>query len=115
MAVAGVAGEALALFGLGSWLAYGSLTLTPANTDIAQGSTAYFLTVGVVVAALAHFLHRRRGWAAGPAVLVQLIGVLMALTMLREGFLLGGLPTLAVTVVTLAALVSPKGREALGR
>jgi hypothetical protein len=110
-----VAAEGLALFGFGCWLGYETLTSTTGNTDIAHGTTAYFMVLGLLVLGVSAALARRHGWAAGPSIFCQLLAFPIAWYMLTAGFWLGAVPLAVVAVVVLVSLISPATREVLGR
>ena len=111
LATAGVVLEAAALLGFALWLGVETLVETPDNLDVAQGSTAYFVVIGLLVALVATGLVRGWSWAAGAGLFLQLLALPMAWYMARAGFWLGAVPLAAVALVSLAGLVSERARE----
>lgn len=107
--------EAAALLGVAAWQEAGLLAGEAARPDVATGTAAYFLLVGVAVAALAFFLARRARWAFGPAVFVQLLAGLLAGTMASAGLWVGALVLGGLAVLGLVVLLAPSGRAAFGR
>lgn len=85
------------------------------NRDVALGSTAYFLTVGMLVLLVAAGLWTRRRWLYGAAVFIELIALGLTWEMLTERFWVGAVLTGSTAIAALAALLSKNGRAAFGR
>lgn len=115
MAAAVVLVEGLALLGFGAWLGVELLVSEPSNREVASGSAVYFLVLGALVLLLAWSLWRRTGWSHGAAVFVQILALPLAWTMLRAGTWWLAVPTAALAVAALVALLRPGTRSALGR
>lgn len=110
-----VAVEALAMVGVAAWQESGVLAGRAVRVDVATGTAAYFLVVGLAVAVLAVLVWRGVRGAFGPAVFLQLIGLLLAGTMVAAGWWLGAVLLAGLALGTLVVLLSPSGREAFGR
>jgi hypothetical protein len=115
MAAVVVGIEALAMLGVAVWQETGVLGGQAAQPDVAVGTAAYFLLVGAVVAVVAAFLWRAARWAFGPAVFLQLLGLLLAGTMASAGLWTGALALGVLVAIGLVVLLSPAGRAAFGR
>jgi len=85
------------------------------NRNVAVGSTAYFLTLAVLILLLAVGLWMRRRWLYGAAVFTELIALGLTWEMLSERFWLGALLLGTTAIAALAALLSRPGRAAFGR
>jgi hypothetical protein len=107
--------EALAMLGVAAWQESGALRGGADNPQVAQGSAAYFLVFGLVVAAFAVAAWRGARWVFGPAVFLQVLALPMAVSMASEGFWLGAVLLGGLAVLALVALLAPSGRAAFGR
>ncbi len=107
--------EGVALTGFGAWLAYETVVAKASNERVATGSAVYFLVLGPLVLLVAAALWRRRGWASGAALFVQLLAVPVAVSMWQEGFVAGAVPLLAAAAAAAFGLLQPTTRHALGR
>jgi hypothetical protein len=110
-----VAVEAVAMVGVAVWQESGVLAGQAVRVDVATGTAAYFLVVGIAVAVLAVLVWRGVRGAFGPAVFLQLIGLLLAGTMVAAGWWLGAVVLAGLALGALVVLLSPSGREAFGR
>ncbi len=107
--------EALAMLAVAVWQEGGVLRGDAVTPQVAQGSAAYFLVFGLVVAGFAVAAWRGARWVFGPAVFLQVLALPIAVSMATEGLwwgaaLLGGLAAASVVV-----LLAPSGRAAFGR
>lgn len=85
------------------------------NRDVAVGSMAYFLTLGVLILLIAAGLWTQRRWLYGAAVFIELIALGLTWEMLTERFWIGAVLTGGTAIAALAALFSRNGRAAFGR
>jgi hypothetical protein len=115
VATAVVAAEGLALLGFGLWLGVELVVSEPSNRDVGSGSAVYFVVLGALVLLLAWSLWRRSGWSHGGSVFAQVLALPIAWTMLRAGSWELAVPTAALAVAALVALLQPATRTALGR
>lgn len=115
MACAVTSAEAVLLLGLGAWLVYENLVETPSNAAVAQGSAGYFVVLGLLALLPAAGLWRRRGWAYGAGVFLNLLALPLAWYMLRGGQPLAGLLLAAGAAGALAGLFSRPVRAVFGR
>ena len=115
LATAVVLVQGLALVGFGAWLGVELLVAEPSNRSVATGSTAYFLLLGALVLGLVWALWRRRSWSHGAAVFLQVLALPLAWTMATADNWLLAVPTAALAITGLVALLRPDTRAALGR
>jgi hypothetical protein len=113
--VAAVLLEGLALLGVGAWQVAGIVSEGFDDDGVALGSSVYFLLVGGLVLGLLVPVVRRRSWAYGAALFLQVLGLPLAATMAGEGFWVGAVPLGLVALAAAWALVSAPGRAAFGR
>lgn len=85
------------------------------NRNVAVGTTAYFLTLAVLVLLIALGLWAQRRWLYGAAVFIELIALGLTWEMLTERFWLGAILTGGTAIVALVTLFSRTGRAAFGR
>src|SRR5262245_57773841 len=76
--------------------------------------TAYAAIMAIVCAGLGMALRRRRAWARGPAIVLQLLLVPISYYMITGGIPLIGVPVLVVGLVGAGSLLAPATRVALG-
>ena len=107
--------EAVAMVGVAVWQESGVLAGQATRVDVATGTAAYFLVVGLAVAVLAVLVWRGARGAFGPAVFLQLVALLLAGTMVAAGWWVGAVLMAGVALAALVVLLSPRGREAFGR
>jgi hypothetical protein len=102
----------------------GLLTLFLVYADFAAERTTASTAIGTTVFAalftglLGWFtwsLFRRRAWARGPAIVLQLLLVPIGVTMLTGGLPVVGIPTVVVGLVGAGTLMAPTTRAALDR
>lgn len=85
------------------------------NTDVATGSALYFLVLGAMLVVVAVAVWRRRSWAYGPTVFIQLLALPMTFYMLQADFWIGAVLVGGSAMLCLGSLLSRPGREAFGR
>jgi hypothetical protein len=110
-----LAGETVVLLAVLVFLLYQDVT---GAADTAQGAAAVTLYTAlfvVVLGGLAWALHRRRRWARGPAIVVQMLLIPIGFTMAASGLPALGVPVLVIGLVGAGTLLAPATREAMGR
>jgi hypothetical protein len=93
---------------------YAAVTEAAHSLGTALSTVAVPLGLTVLLALLAWQLHRRRSWARGVAIVLQLLMVLTGYTLITSGLPWLGVPVMAVALVGAALLLAPSSREALG-
>jgi peptidoglycan/LPS O-acetylase OafA/YrhL len=93
---------------------YAAFTQTASSLGTALSTVAIPLGLTVLLALLAWQLHRRRSWARGAAIVLQLVMVLTGSTLVTSGLPWFGVPAVAVALAGAALLLAPSSREALG-
>lgn len=106
--------ETVALAVLVGVLAYADLTATAQSARGAVASTMFAAALTAVLATLTVALHRRRRWARGPAIVLQLLLLPIGFTMVTGGAAWLGVPVLICGVAGAASLLAPATRTALG-
>jgi hypothetical protein len=108
-----LAAEAAALFLLVIFLAYEGLTATAGSAPGALAVTLYAALMAALMGGLGWMLWRRRAWARGPAIVLQLLLVPIGYTMV-SGRLWLGLVVMAVGLCGAGTLLAPATRASLG-
>jgi hypothetical protein len=93
---------------------YAAFTETARSLGTALSTIAVALGLTILLALLAWQLLRRRSWARGAAIVLQLIMVLTGYTLISSGLPWLGVPVMAVAATGAALLLAPSSREALG-
>jgi len=117
-----LAGEAVAVAALAGAAGYGALNGAAgygalngaAASRSGWGVTAFAAAIAALLGALAWALLRRRGWARGPSVVLELMLLPIGYYMIRAGHPWFGVPVLLIGLVGAGLLVAPTTREALG-
>jgi hypothetical protein len=83
---------------------------------LATGLSTVAVPLGltVLLGLLAWQLNRRRSWARGAAVVLQLLIVLSGATLITSGLAWAGVPVILVALAGAVLLLAPSSREALG-
>jgi hypothetical protein len=105
--------ETVALAALVAFLLYADLTAPADNVRGAVGVTLYPAVIAAVLGFLTLSLHRRRAWARGPAVVLNLLMLPIGYSLTVGGLPWLGLPVMAVGVCGAGLLVAPSTRAAL--
>lgn len=113
-AVALVLGEAVAGIAITAYLVVEDVTADASDRAGAIAVTGYFAAVAVLLAVLARALWRRRGWARGPAIFLQLMLAPIGYYMVAGGLAWLGVPVLLGGLLGAVLLVAPATRNALG-
>jgi peptidoglycan/LPS O-acetylase OafA/YrhL len=103
-------------FGGAVWtgfVVYAATTQTAASLGTALSTVAVYLGLTILLALLAWQLRRRRSWARGAAIVLQLLMVLTGYTLVTSGLPWLGVPVMAVALAGAALLLAPSSREAL--
>jgi len=105
--------EAVVLAPVTALLVYEDLTATATSSSAAVAVTVFAAAVAVLLAVLARALARRRAWARGPAVFVELMLLPIGYYMIKGGLPAAGVPVLLLGLFGVGLLVAPATREAL--
>jgi hypothetical protein len=96
------------------FLVYADLTQKANDSRGALLVTVYFGVYAMAFAGIAWALARRRSWARGPAIVLQLLLAAIGYYMIQGGVALVGVPVLLLAVIGAALLLAPASREHLG-
>jgi hypothetical protein len=97
------------------FLVYADFTAESTTVSTAIGTTVFAALFTGLLGWFTWSLYRRRAWARGPAVVLQLLLIPTGVTMLTGGLPVLGVPTVLVGLVGAATLMAPTTRGALGR
>jgi hypothetical protein len=106
--------EAVMLAAVAGLLVYEDLTETATSSGGAVFVTVLTAAMAALLVVLARALGRRRGWARGPAVFVELMLLPVGYYMIKGGLPAVGIPVLLLGLFGVGLLVAPATREALG-
>ena len=106
--------ETAAMVALVVFLVYADVTGGATSRGGAVMLTVFTALVAALIGWLAWALWRRRRWARGPAIVLQLLLLPSGYSMAVSGAAWLGLPLMAIGLCGVAALVAPGTREALG-
>jgi hypothetical protein len=109
-----LAAEAAALFLLVIFLAYEGLTAAAGSAPGALAVTLYAALMAALMGGLGWMLWRRRAWARGPAIVLQLLLVPIGYTIVSGGLWWLGLVVMAVGLCGAGTLLAPATRASLG-
>jgi hypothetical protein len=107
-------GEAAALAVLTAYLIYQDLTATPTSLGVAVALTVFAALGAAGVAMVARALARRSAAARGPAIVVQLMLLVVAYYMVQAGLLRLGVPLIVLGLGVGILLLAPPTTRALG-
>jgi hypothetical protein len=108
-----LAAETLGLVALVIYLVYADIA---GGAESARGAvmvTLFAALMATVFGLLAATLRRRRSWARGPAIVLQLLLVPIGYSMASAGMAWAGVPVIVLGLAGAAALIAPSTREAL--
>ena len=108
-----LAAESAAFAALGGLLIYGDLTGGAQTVQGAVGVTIYTALVAGAFGLLAWALHRRKGWARGPAIVLHMLMLPIGYTMLTNGQPALGVVTMVLGLLGAGLLLAPSTREFL--
>jgi hypothetical protein len=97
-----------------AFLVYKDFTAPVASWRDAMIVTGFAALIAVVLGALALALTRRRSWARGPAVVLELMLLPIGWFMISGGLAWLGVPVFLLGLLGAGLLVAPTTREALG-
>jgi hypothetical protein len=110
-AIALVVLETVLVWGYVAFLGYESAVTHARGGGLVTG---YFAAYAVAFAGLAWALARRKSWARGPVILLQLFLLAIGYYMIRGGLAPVGIAVLLLAVTCIGLLLAPTTREALG-
>jgi hypothetical protein len=106
--------EAGALAVVTAYLVYQDLTATATSLTVAIALTVFAALAALAVGALARALARRAAGARGPAVVVQLMLLVISYYMVQAGLLWLGVPLILLGLAVGGLLLAPATTRALG-
>lgn len=109
-----LAAQAVVAWAITVLYVYEDFTAAAGSPGGAVASTLYFAMLAVVLVVLPWSLYRRRRWARGPAIVLELLMVPMGYLMITAGVPWLGVPVLVIGLVGAGLLLAPASREALG-
>ena len=112
-AVGLLAAQAAGLAVLTVLVVYADLVATATTVQGAIGLTIFTALMAALLGVFAWSLHRRRRWARGPAIVLQLLLVPIGWTMVSGGQPAFGIPVIALGLIGAGLLLAPATREAL--
>jgi hypothetical protein len=95
-------------------LVYLNITAKWTTAQMALSTTGYVALMTVAFTFVAVSLARRRRWARGPAIVIELLQVPIGYTMLTNGLPAVGGPVLVLGLAGAVLLLAPATRRALG-
>jgi hypothetical protein len=96
------------------FLVYLDLTAKSATAAMALSTTAYVALMTAAFAFVGVSLARRKRWARGPAIVIELLQVPIGYTMLTNGLPAVGAPVLILGLLGAGLLLAPATRKELG-
>jgi hypothetical protein len=108
-----LAAQGIVLGLLAIFLLYESLAGAAQTVQSAVAVVGYTAVAAAALGGLAFALHRRRGWARGPAIVLEMFGILLGYTFTRGGTPAVGVPALLLAIAGTVALLAPSTRLAL--
>ncbi len=106
--------KTLGLAVLAGWLGYADITGKAQTPRLANLVTGYAVVFALLCGLLGWALWRRRAWARGPAVMIELFVVFAGWYMISGGLVWAGIGAIVLGVAGVVLLVTPSTREALG-
>lgn len=106
--------QVVALAAVTSWLLYHDLASEVTTARIAGSVTGYAACMTALFAVAAAGLARRRRWARGPAIVLELLQVPIGYNLTAAGGYPVGVPMLALSVACAVLLFAPATRAELG-
>ena len=96
------------------FLVYLDLTAKSATVAMALSTTAYVALMTAAFAFVGISLARRKRWARGPAIVIELLQVPIGYTMLTNGLPAVGAPVLILGLLGAGVLLAPATRKEIG-
>ena len=106
--------EAAAFGSLAAYLVIMDVTARPTDLGVAIALTVFTALCALAVTAVARALARRSAAARAPAIVCQLMLIVIAYYLIRGGVWWIGVPVLLIAVVTGVLVVLPPTTQALG-
>jgi hypothetical protein len=103
----------LVLLSLVLW--YYALFRNPSNRSASYGVAGYVLVMTVLLGLVGTALARRKRWARAPAIVFQLLQVMLGMTLVTSGQAVLGAPLLLPAIVGATLLFAPSTGDALKR
>lgn len=100
--------------GLVVLLIYADIRSTSTSTAGAAGLTVFVVLVAALFGLFVWALAGRRAWARGPAIVLELLLLPTGYSLLVSGLAIIGIPVLLLAGATVALLLAPPTRAALG-
>jgi uncharacterized membrane protein (DUF2068 family) len=113
-AVVLLAVETLGVAVVSAFLVYEDVTARATNPGNAWSITGFALAVAILMAVVCWALSRRRSWARGPAIVLEMMLLPIGYYMIRGGLAWIGVPVLLLGLFGAGLLLAPATREALG-
>jgi hypothetical protein len=109
-----LAAEALAAAGLAGLLTYQAAAGSPTDPGAAFSLAGFTVVGGAALAGLAAALHRRKARARAPAIVLQLLAVMLAVLLATGGAPVFGAPIALLGVAVVTLLLAPSTTATLG-
>jgi hypothetical protein len=106
--------QATALAAVTVYLVYLNVTANWTTAEMALSTTGYVALMTVAFFFVGISLARRRRWARGPAIVIELLQIPIGYTMLTGGLPAVGAPVLVLGLAGAALLFAPTTRRDLG-
>jgi hypothetical protein len=106
--------QAVGWVGLVALLIYADIRSTSTSTAGATGLTLFVVLVAALFGLFVWALSGRRAWARGPAIVLELLLLPAGYSLLVSGLAIIGIPVLLLAGATVALLLAPATRAALG-
>jgi len=112
-AVGLLAAQAAGLVVVTVLLVYADVVAATTTVQGAIGLTIFTALMAALLGLFAWSLHRRRRWARGPSIVLQLLLVPIGWTMVSGGQPALGVPVIVLGLIGAGTLLAPATREAL--
>jgi hypothetical protein len=106
--------HAVAVFGVAVLFTWGSLTAKGMSTVSVVATPLIFFFFAAVFIGLAVALHQMRGWARGPAIVLEMLLIPIGWYIFSAGVVVVGVPVVLTGLAGTVLLLAPSTREALG-
>ena len=106
--------QAVGWVGLVAVLIYADVRSISTSTAGATGLTVFVVLVAALFGLFVWALSGRRAWARGPAIVLELLLLPTGYSLLVSGLAIIGIPVLLLAGATVALLLAPATRAALG-
>jgi hypothetical protein len=106
--------QTVGLVALVGILVYADVRSSSTSTSGAVGLTLFAVLVAGLFGLLVWALSRRRAWARGPAIVMELLLLPVGYSLVTNGLAFVGIPVLLIAGTTAVLLLTPTTRAALG-